>query len=55
MDAQEQGIRAFVQTIEKAGPSARYVRLKIVPQIEDKRQKSRDQLPTLAPREIELR
>lgn len=55
IDAQEQGIRAFVQTIEKAGLSARDVRLKIVPQIEDKRQKSGDQLPTLAPRAIDLR
>jgi hypothetical protein len=55
MDAQEHGIRAFIQTIEKAGLRARDVRLKIVPQIEDKRQKSGDPLPTPAPREIDLR
>ncbi|MGB7761701.1 MAG: hypothetical protein WBL61_17850 [Bryobacteraceae bacterium] len=54
MKAQEQGIRAWIQAIANGGLPASGVRLRIVPEVNDKRQNATDPLPAVAPRDIEL-
>ncbi|MGD0049089.1 MAG: hypothetical protein ABSE42_18985 [Bryobacteraceae bacterium] len=54
MQIQEQGIRAFLQAIEKNGLRATGVRLRIVPEVNDKRENMTDPLPVVAPRDIDL-
>lgn len=55
MTAQEQGIRECVQAIERAGMRAPDVRLRIVPEVSDTRQKAKELLlPAVAAREFNL-
>jgi hypothetical protein len=54
MKAQGQGIRELVQAIEKGGLRAPGIRLRIVPEVNDRREKATDPLPIVAPRDIDL-
>lgn len=57
MKSQEQGIRAFFQHVEKfsyLGPPVPDLRLQIVPEIIDNRQKAAAPLPAVAPRDLAL-
>jgi hypothetical protein len=54
MNAQEYGIKALIQDIEKSGLRARGIHLKIVPEVNDKRQNVTGPLPVVAPREFDL-
>ena len=55
MQAQEQGIRDLLATIEKQGLHASGIHLQIVPEVIDRREKSNDPLPSVPPRDIELK
>ena len=57
IEAQEQGIRAFLQHIEKfsyLGPPVPDIRLQILPEVIDKRQDTTGLLPVVAPRYVDL-
>ena len=54
MKAQEQGIRSFIQAIEKSGLAAPSVTLRIVPEVNDNRKSLSSTLPAVAPRDIDL-
>jgi hypothetical protein len=54
MTAQEQGILAFIHALDQNGLHAPEIRQRIVPEVNDKRQKPAEPLPAFAAREIEL-
>jgi hypothetical protein len=55
LQAQEQGIRELLATIEKQGLHASGIHLQIVPEVIDQRQNAKDPLPPVPPRDIELK
>lgn len=54
LHVQEDGIRALIRAIEKSGLPASNTRLRIVPELDDKRQQRIDSLPNVPPREFGL-
>jgi hypothetical protein len=54
MKAQEQGIRSFIQAIEKIGLAAPAVTLRIMPEVNDHRKSLSGTLPAVASRDIDL-
>ena len=54
METQAEGIRALIQNLEEVGLSTPDVRLRIVPEVDDRRQTATPPLPAVAPREIPL-
>jgi hypothetical protein len=54
MKTQEQGIRSFIQAIDKSGLAAPAVTLRIMPEVNDHRKSLSGTLPAVAPRDIDL-
>jgi hypothetical protein len=54
METQAEGIRALIQNLEEVGLSTPDVRLRIVPEVDDRRQTATPPLPAVAPRAITL-
>ena len=54
MKTQEQGIRSFIQTIEKSGLATPTVTLRIMPEVNDHRKSLSATLPAVAPRVNDL-